>query len=80
MLSQLRQEGHDHASFARFSSCLKCLSSDDVLSRFRSRGLYFLTTNRNSPYARGKNFTTNTVLPAESLEAEDGATEPESTI
>ena len=35
-----------------------------------SRGLYFLTTNRDSPYARGSNFTTNTVLPAENLESE----------
>lgn len=36
-----------------------------------TRGLYFLTTNRNSPYARGKNFTTNTVfLEAEPIEAE----------
>jgi hypothetical protein len=36
----------------------------------RARGLYFLTTEKNSPYARGKNFTTNTVLP-ESEIAED---------
>jgi len=29
-----------------------------------------LTTNAESPYARGKNFTTNTVLPVEPIEAE----------
>ena len=35
-----------------------------------SRGLYFLTTNQESPYARGSNFTTNTIVPADNVESE----------
>ena len=41
-----------------------------------ARGLYFLTTNRESPYARGTNFTTNTLIPEEAID-EDGSDDHE---